>query len=81
MALYEVCISPLLQTFFQNEDTLRVNIIQKLVARVIQYFCFSDRPMKGGDILDFQKGGILEKGGGVDPEKGGGVMTPLTNYE
>ena len=76
MALYEVCISPLLQTFFQNEDTLRVNIIQKLVARVIQYFCFSDRPMKGGDILDFQKGGILEKGGGVDPEKGGGGYDP-----
>ena len=33
--------------------------------------------MKGGDILDFLKGGILEKGG-VDLERGG--MTPLTNY-
>ena len=22
-------------------------------ARVIQYFCFPDRPMKGGDILNF----------------------------
>ena len=35
--------------------------------------------MKGGDILDFWKGGILEKGGGCDLEKGG--MTPLTSYE
>ena len=38
-----------------------------------------DRPIKGGDILDFQKGGILEKGG----QRGG--MTPppipLTNYD
>ena len=24
---------------------------------------FLDRPMKGGDILDFQKGGNLRKGG------------------
>ena len=41
---------------------------------------FPDKPMKGGDILDFYKGGILEKGGGwVDLEKGG--MTPLTNYD
>ena len=37
-------------------------MIYKLVTRVIQYFCFSERPMKGGDILDFQKGGIIEKG-------------------
>ena len=33
--------------------------------------------MKGGDILDFSKGGKE----GVDLEKGGGGgMTPLTNY-
>ena len=39
-------------------------MIYKLVTRVIQYFCFPDRPMKGWDILDFWKrGGILEKGG------------------
>ena len=25
----------------------------KLVTRVIQYFCFPGRPMKGGNILDF----------------------------
>ena len=43
----------------------------KSVKRVIQYFCFPDRPIIGGDILDFQKGEILEKGGGVDLEKGG----------
>ena len=43
----------------------------KLVSRVIQYFCFPDRRMKGGDILDFQKGGNLKKGGGVDLEMGG----------
>ena len=35
--------------------------------------------MKGGDILDFWKGGNLRKGW-VDLEKGGGGMTPLTNY-
>ena len=47
-------------------------MIYKLVTRIIQYFCFPDRPVKGGDILDSQKGGggILEKGG----------MTPFTNY-
>ena len=33
--------------------------------------------MKGGDILDFQKGGNLRKGGLI--QKMGG-MTPLTNY-
>ena len=41
--------------FFENYDTLRVGIIYKLVSRVIQYFCFRDRSMKGGDILDFRK--------------------------
>ena len=46
-------------------------MIYKLVTRVIQYFCFPDRPMKGGDILDFQKGENLRKGEGeVDLEKG-----------
>ena len=34
--------------------------------------------MKGGDILDFLKGGNLRKGG-VDLENRG--MTPLTNYD
>ena len=41
-----------------------------------------DRPIKDGDILDFQKGGILEKGGGA---KGGydppPPPIPLTNYD
>ena len=48
---------------------MRVEITYKMVTTVIQYFCFPDKPMKGGDILDFQKGGILEKdwGGGVWP--------------
>ena len=50
-------------------------MIYKLLTRVIQYFCFPERPMKGGDILDFQKGEILRKGGEVDLEKGG--MAPL----
>ena len=50
-----------------------------MVTTVIQYFCFSDKPMKGGDILDFQKGGILEKGGLIQ-KKGGGGMAPLPNY-
>ena len=43
-------------------------MIYKLVTRVIQYFCFPERPMKGGDILDFQKGGVdLEKVGYEPP--------------
>ena len=69
-ASYQVCISPLLLIFFQNQDTLRVEIIYKSVKRVIHYFCFLDRPIKGGGIFDFQKRGILEKGG-VNLEKGG----------
>ena len=51
-------------------------MIYKLVTRVIQYFCFPNRPMKVGGILDFWKGGNLRKGGG-----GGGGMIPLTNYD
>ena len=43
----------------------------KLVTRVIKYFCFPERPMKGGDILDFYRGGNLRKVG-VDLEKEGG---------
>ena len=50
---------------------LRVEIIYKIVTRVIQYFCFPDKPMKGGDTLDFWKGGILKRGGG-----GGGYDPP-----
>ena len=51
-------------------------MIYELVTRVIQYFCFYERPMKDGDILNFQKGGgNLENGGsgggGGDLEKGG----------
>ena len=58
---------------------MRVRIkIYKLVKRVFQYFCFPDRSIKGGDILDFKNGGVLEKGEEVDLEKGG--MNPFTNY-
>ena len=46
---------------------MRVEIIYKLVTRVIWCFGFLDRLVKGGDILDFGKGGILEKGDGDDP--------------
>ena len=38
-------------------------MIYKLVTRVIQYFCFPERPLKVGDILDFYIGGNLRKGG------------------
>ena len=58
-------------------DTLRVEIIYKSVKRVIQYFCLPDRPIKGDDILDFQKGGNFRKGK-LDLENGG--HDPLTNY-
>ena len=47
-----------------------------MVTRVIQFFCFLDKPMKGGDILDFSKGGNLRKEG-LDLERGGRCMTPL----
>ena len=53
-------------------------MIHKLVTRVIQYFCFPDRTMNGGDILDFQKQGNFQKRRRVDLKKGD--MTPLTNY-
>ena len=53
-------------------------MIYKLVTRTIQYFCFPNRPMKGGGILDFQKGANLKKGGLI--QKRGG-MTSLTNYD
>ena len=48
-----------------------------MVKRFIQYFCFPDRAIEGGNILDFWKGGNLRKGG-VDLEKGG--MNPLTMF-
>ena len=50
----------------------------KLVTRVIQYFCFPKRPMKGGISWISRKGGQSQKKGVVDLEKVG--MTPLTNY-
>ena len=45
-------------------------MIYKFVTRVIQYFCFCDRPMKGGDILDFWEGGgegVIQKRGSITP--------------
>ena len=48
----------------------------------IQYFYFHNRPIKGGDILDFSKGGNLRKVG-VDLENGDEGYDPpyyLTNY-
>ena len=53
-----------------SKTKLYTQIIYKLATRVIQLFCFPDKPMKGGHILDFQKGNHLEKGG----------MTSVTNY-
>ena len=50
-------------------------MIYKFVTRVIHYFYFCDRPMKGGDILDFWEGG-----GRGDPEKGEYNPPHLTNY-
>ena len=53
-------------------------MIYNLVTRVIQYFCFPEKPMKGGDILDFKKGW------GMTPHTKGWGMTPHsyphTNY-
>ena len=56
-----------------SKTKLYTQIIYKLATRVIQLFCFPDKPMKGGNILDFKKGG------GIHLEKVG--MTLLTNYE
>ena len=42
-------------------------MIYKLVKRVTQYFCFPERPMKGGEHLGFLERGGNRKGG-VDPE-------------
>ena len=39
----------------------------KSVKKVFQYFCFPDRSIKGGDIMDFQKGVDLEKEGYKPP--------------
>ena len=36
-----------------------------MVTRVIQYFHFPDKPMKGDDIVDFWKG--WAGGGGYEP--------------
>ena len=44
----------------------------KLVAKVNQCFCFPERPVKGGNILDFWKGGDLRKEGG-ESRKGRGL--------
>ena len=41
---------------------LWVKFIYKLVKRVIQYFCFPDRPRNGGTSKVSRKEGILEKG-------------------
>ena len=54
--LYQVYISPIVN-ILPKLETLRVEIICKLVKRVIQYYCFPNESMKGGDILDLQKGG------------------------
>ena len=40
-----------------------IKFIYKSVRRFIQYFCFPNRPIKGEDILDFQKGSNVRKGG------------------
>ena len=42
-------------------------LVTRIILRIIQYFCFPDRPMKGGDILDFYKGVNIRKRGGVWP--------------
>ena len=43
------------EPFFYSHvgDGFKVEIIYKMVTRVIQYFYFPDKPMKVGDILDF----------------------------
>ena len=54
-------------------------MIYKLVAGVIQYFCFPEKPMNGGDILDFLLRGNLRKGG-FYLQIGGGGYDPPTNH-
>ena len=46
--------------------TIFIEIMQ---VGFIQYFCFIDRPIKVGDILDVYKGGNLRKEGvGLEKE-------------
>ena len=66
--------------FYKYSSKIQILCGQKLYInqlKVIQYFCFPNRSIQGGDILAFQKGGNLRKGE-VGPEKGG--MTLITNY-
>ena len=44
-------------------------MMYKLVRRVIQYFCFPERPIKVGTSWIFRKGGNLRKGGFRSPLK------------
>ena len=48
-----------------------------MLKKSFQYFCFPDRPIKGGEILDYLKGGNLRKG---RVDLGKGSMAVLTNY-
>ena len=50
--------------YFEGKNNIQIGYISYSVL------CFPYGPMKGGDILDFQKGGNLIKEG----------YTPLTNY-
>ena len=40
--------------------------------RVTQNFCFPDRPIKHGEILEFYKRGLLKKGGLIMKRKAEG---------
>ena len=49
--------------FYKCSSKIKIEIICKLVKRVIQFSCFPDRPLPGGDILNFKKGSRLSKRG------------------
>ena len=67
--------------FCKYSFKIKILVGQKLYTNWLKEsfstFCFLDRPEKGGNTLDFQKGGNLRKGGLIQKR---GSMNPFTNY-
>ena len=53
VAILQLEVSATLMQVKVSAANMWVEFMYKSVKRVIQYFCFPDSPIKGGDILDF----------------------------